>query len=131
MLTNLLFWGGLAIFAWQDGTTHSVSAQPFELWCAQVYLLTIPDHARWWVPLIWWIGFSLLAHFNYLGSADAWLIAVLASRFTLIPLLWVLLLACVTGLGHALLLKQHQLPWLPHLAAAALVMHLMLQFGGI
>ncbi len=54
MLQILLFWGGLAYFGFQDATTHSVPAQPFELWCLQIYLLSIPTHVLWWAPLIWW-----------------------------------------------------------------------------
>lgn len=125
MLQILLFWGGLAYFSFQDATTHSVPAQPFELWCLQLYLLSIPTHVLWWATLIWWAGFSLLAHFNYLGSADAWLIGVLASQFSFMPLLWVLLIACVTGLAHAIVFKQHQLPWLPHLALGSLIVTLV------
>ncbi|QFQ90356.1 hypothetical protein [Lacticaseibacillus manihotivorans] len=125
MLQILLFWGGLAYFGFQDATTHSVPAQPFELWCLQIYLLSIPTHVLWWAPLIWWAGFSLLAHFNYLGSADAWLTGVLATQFAFIPLLWVLLIACFTGLIHATLLKQHQLPWIPHLAVGSLIVTLV------
>ncbi|WP_125711416.1 hypothetical protein [Lacticaseibacillus porcinae] len=121
MLENLIFWGGLAYFAFQDATTHSVPSQPFELWCVQLYLLSIPTAALWWLPLLWWVAFSILAHFNYLGSADAWMIGVLASHFTLMPLLWVLLIACVTGLLHATSFKQRQLPWLPHLALGSLI----------
>mgnify|MGYP004700607985 CR=1 FL=1 len=125
MLQILIFWGGLAYFSFQDATTHSVSAQPFELWCLQIYLLNRSTHALWWVPLIWWASFSTLAHFDYLGSADAWLIGVLASQFTFIPVLWALLIACVTGLGHAIIFKQRQLPWLPHLALGTLIVTLI------
>ena len=114
MFFTLMFWSGLAYFAYQDATTASVSAQPFEFWCVQVYLLDSLTHP-WWLPLLWYAGFTLLVKAQYLGSADAWLIAVLASRFDTMALLWVLLLACVSGITQALLFKQHQLPWLPHL----------------
>ena len=121
MLQNVIFWGGFGYFAFQDATTYSVPSQPFDLWCLQLYLLTIPATALWWLPLLWWVVFLILAHFNYLGSADAWMISVLASHFSFMPLLWVLLLACFTGIGHAVIFKQRQLPWLPHLALASLI----------
>jgi hypothetical protein len=101
MLQILLFWGGLAYFSFQDATTHSVPAQPFELWCVQIYLLSIPTHTLWWVAFDL-VGRILTTRPLQLSRQRRCLAdRVLASQFTFIPLLWVLLIACVTGLIHA------------------------------
>lgn len=121
MWSTALFYCGLIYWAWQDARHGSVPAWPFESWCVLVYGLQLSHGALWWPPLLWGSGFAAITCWGKLGAADAWLIMVLACRFASLPLLWLLLLSCVTGILHALGTHHRRIPWLPHLALAAII----------
>ena len=120
MLT-LIVYLGLSYWAFSDWRYQAVPAAPFDAWCLAIIGYQFFTGWPWWPPLLWWLGFGLLAWAGWLGSADAWLIGVFASLFPFLSLLWLLLIACCTGLAHAYFTHRHQLPWLPHLAFAAVI----------
>jgi hypothetical protein len=120
----LFFYLGLSYWAWLDYHYGSVPALPFEVWCGLIYGYQCLHGVLWWPPLLWGLAFYGIVLLGGLGAADAWLIMVLASRFVLLSLLWLLLLSCATGLLQAGLGHRSRLPWLSHLALAAVLVSL-------
>ena len=121
MLLTLDFFIGLLIWSGCDWRRQSVPARPFEVWCGLTIIAQLAAGSLWWPPVVWLAAAYLLVWQHWLGSADAWLLAVLASRFPTAAMLWLLLCACATGLVYGLIAHRHHLPWLPHLALAAVI----------
>ncbi|KRK71173.1 hypothetical protein [Lacticaseibacillus nasuensis] len=125
-MVTLAFFIGLTYFAYADWRLRSVPAWPFTSWClliAGLDYLTL--HPGWW-PVVWTVAFVLFARVTRgLGSADVWLLGVIATRYALLPALWLVLLACGTTFLHAFVRPSATYPFLAHLAFASAVVILI------
>lgn len=113
---------GLIIFSYSDIRYRSVPAIWFDLWCLLLLIVSFnPGRVLLSATLL--VFFLLFGWFTQgFGSADSFLIAVLALYFNFMTLLVLLLLACISTLLHHLLHQEATYPFILHLSLASILL---------